>query len=166
MGSGIPNNTAATIVKSMAARGLTVSAAESCTGGLVSERLTAVPGSSSVYLGGVVCYTNEVKHRLLNVPISVLEGDGAPGAVSEPTAVLLAEHVRALLDTDYGISITGVAGPASSEGKPVGLVYVGLAERAKDVECRELNLSGDRETIRKLACEQALDMLWKKIDGQ
>jgi nicotinamide-nucleotide amidase len=166
MESGMPQNIADTIVKEMAVRGLTLSAAESCTGGLVSERLTAVPGSSSVYLGGVVCYTNPVKHRLLNVPLSVLEGEGAPGAVSEPSAILLAEHVRALMDTDYGISVTGVAGPAASEGKPVGLVYVGLAGKGKVTECRKLNLTGDRNTIRKLACEQALDMVWKKIDGQ
>jgi nicotinamide-nucleotide amidase len=166
MAANNPSNIEETIVKTMAARRLTVSAAESCTGGLVGERLTAVPGSSAVYRGGVVCYTNSVKHRLLGVPLSVLEGEGAPGAVSETTALLLAEQVRELIDTDFGISVTGVAGPASSEGKPVGLVYVGIAYRGDAAVCRELRLSGDRQSIRRQACEQALMMLWEKIDGQ
>lgn len=100
------------ILELMAQRGLTLSAAESCTGGLLMEMITAIPGSSAVFMGGIVCYSNAMKEKLLNVPHELLEGDGAPGAVSAETARVLAEQVRLTADTDFGLSITGVAAPA------------------------------------------------------
>ncbi|WP_310550378.1 competence/damage-inducible protein A [Paenibacillus glufosinatiresistens] len=152
------------IVDWMADAGLTVSAAESCTGGLLMSSITSVPGSASMFLGGVVCYSNEMKQKLLNVPKDYLEGPDAPGAVSREVAEVLAEQVRMLTDTDFGLSITGVAGPAYSERKPVGLVYIGIAERGGSTEVFELNLSGNRETIRIRSVKSILYRLWRRLE--
>ena len=108
---------------------MTLAVAESCTGGLLSDLITAVPGSSKSFLGGIVCYSNALKHKLLGVPMDVLEGEGAPGAVSSETAALLAEQLLHSTGSDFGVSLTGVAGPSPSEGKPVGLVYIGFAQK-------------------------------------
>ncbi|MDF2725874.1 MAG: damage-inducible protein CinA [Paenibacillus sp.] len=143
--------------------GKTVSFAESCTGGMLSEMITAIPGSSAALKGGIVCYTNAVKRDQLGVPDSILEGAGAPGAVSPETAVLLAEHVMERIGTDYAVSVTGVAGPSESEGKPVGLVYLGVAERGRRAEPIRLQLSGNRESIRLRAAKHALYELWKRL---
>lgn len=143
--------------------GKTLALAESCTGGMVSEMITAVPGSSAVYRGGIVCYSNEAKRELLGIPASVLEGEGAPGAVSAETAALLAERAMERLGTDYALSVTGVAGPAESEGKPVGLVFVGLAERGQPASAVKLQLSGNRGSIRLKAAKQAFYMLWQRV---
>jgi nicotinamide-nucleotide amidase len=112
-----------------------------------------VPGSSEVYRGGIVCYTNEVKHRFLDVPEAVLQTDGA---VSEKTARLLAENVREKFQTTYGLSVTGVAGPESIEGKPVGLVYVAIAAEGKPTVVKELRLAGKRRAIVGRAAKFAL----------
>lgn len=152
-----------TIVDLMSDLGLTVSAAESCTGGLLMERITSVPGSATIFLGGIVCYSNEMKEKLLNVPHDLLEGDEAPGAVSAEVAQVLAEQVRMITDTDFGLSITGVAGPAYSERKPVGMVYIAIAERGKKTEVHELNLTGNRETIRLRTVKSLLYRLWRTI---
>jgi len=144
----------------------TLALAESCTGGMVAEMVTTVPGSADAFLGGVVSYTNGVKRKLLGVPETLLEGEGAPGAVSEETAAAMAEGARASLDTDFGVAVTGVAGPAGSEGKPVGLVYLGLAERGRPVRTEKLQLSGDREGIRLRASKRALYMLWLALTGR
>ncbi|WP_426446971.1 competence/damage-inducible protein A [Paenibacillus sp. S-38] len=151
------------VLRLLTAANKTLSVAESCTGGQLSDLLTAVPGGSHSFAGGVICYTNQVKNKVLGVPIEQLEGPGAPGAVSEETARLLAENVRKLADADYALSLTGVAGPTESEGKPVGLVYVGIAERGADTEVVMLQLSGNRETIKLRASKTALYHLWKKI---
>lgn len=151
------------IVDIMADRGWTVSAAESCTGGMVMETLTGIPGSASMLLGGIVCYTNEIKHKLVNVPMSLLEGDDAPGAVSAEVAEVLAEQVRMVTDSDFGLSVTGVAGPGYAERKPVGLVYIGIAERGGKTEVHELNLKGNRETIRIRATKALLYHLWRRL---
>ncbi|AOZ94290.1 competence/damage-inducible protein A [Paenibacillus crassostreae] len=151
------------IVDLMTERKLTLSAAESCTGGLLMERITSIPGSSTVFLGGIVCYSNQLKEKLLNVPHDLLEGDGAPGAVSAEVAEVLAEQVRMIGDTDFGLSITGVAGPDYSERKPVGLVYIAIAERGKDTEVLELRLSGNRESIRMRTVKSLLYRLWLKM---
>ncbi len=156
----------AAVMRLLAGQGRTVAFAESCTGGMVAEMLTSLPGSSEVFLGGVVSYTNPVKQGLLGVPGELLEGDGAPGAVSPETAAAMAEGVRAAIGTDFGVSVTGVAGPGSSEGKPVGLVYIGLAERGKPTRTEKLQLSGDREGIRIRASKRALYMLWLALDGR
>lgn len=147
----------------MRERSLKLAVAESCTGGLLSDMLTAVPGSSAVFQGGIVCYTNEWKHRLLGVPQAVLEGAGAPGAVSDVTARLLADNLLKQSDTDYSIAITGVAGPDESEGKPVGLVYVAVAKRDHETVVQQLQLSGSREMIKLRAARSALYQLWKLL---
>lgn len=155
-----------TILDLMASRGLTLSAAESCTGGLLMEMFTALPGSSAVFTGGIVCYSNAMKEKLLNVPHDLLEGENAPGAVSSETAKVLAEQVRLTVGTDIGLAITGVAGPAHSERKPVGLVYVAIAREGADTAVFELNLKGNREIIRLRAVKSLLYQLWRVLQGR
>ncbi|WP_019640229.1 competence/damage-inducible protein A [Paenibacillus fonticola] len=158
-----------TIVDMLTERNLTVSCAESCTGGLLMQTITTIPGSAAVFHGGIVCYSNEMKEKLLNVPHDMLEGESAPGAVSAETAKVLAEQVRMIVDTDFGLSITGVAGPGYSERKPVGLVYIGISRRGKDTAVYELNLKGNRETIRMRSTKTILYHLWKllkEIEGK
>ncbi|MNP13754.1 Nicotinamide-nucleotide amidohydrolase PncC [compost metagenome] len=147
----------------MTDQGKTLSAAESCTGGLLMERITSISGSSAVFSGGIVCYSNQLKEKLLNVPHDMLEGNNAPGAVSAEVAHVLADQVRMIADSDFGLSITGIAGPAFSERKPVGLVYIAIAERGKEVEVHELNLSGNRESIRLRSVKNLLYRLWLKV---
>lgn len=155
-----------TIVDLMTEMGLTVSAAESCTGGLLMQSITSIPGSATVFLGGIVCYSNAMKEKLLNVPHDLLEGENAPGAVSAETAQVLAEQVRMIVDTDFGLSITGVAGPGYSERKPVGLVYIGISRRGGETEVYELNLKGNRETIRLRSAKTVLYHLWKRLKAE
>lgn len=143
-----------------------LASAESISGGLLAELITNVPGSSGEYVGGVVTYTNIMKHHLLSIPMTQLEGEGAPGAISDSTAALMAERVRELSDADFGVSLTGVAGPAQSEGKPVGLVYIGIAERGKPTAVHTLNLSGGRGMIRMRAVKSALYRLWLALQAR
>ncbi|MDG0812489.1 competence/damage-inducible protein A [Cohnella rhizosphaerae] len=156
----------AEVIRLLAEQRRTISCAESCTGGLIATLLTTVPGSADAFLGGVVSYSNPVKRDLLGVDEALLEGDGAPGAVSEETAKAMAEGVRQATDTDLALSVTGVAGPASSEGKPVGLVFIGIAERGKPVRAEKLQLQGDREGIRIRAAKRALYMAWLRLTGK
>ncbi|MCP3772873.1 competence/damage-inducible protein A [Paenibacillus sp. MZ04-78.2] len=151
------------VLRILAESGQKLAVAESCTGGLLSDLLTAVPGSSQSFLGGVICYSSALKHKLLDVPMELMEGPDAPGAVSEETAAELARNTLRLLEADVAISITGVAGPGETEGKPVGLVYVGLARRNGQVFAVKLQLSGNRETIKLRAAKSALYHLWKSI---
>lgn len=153
------------IVDIMTERGLTLSAAESCTGGLVMDTITSIPGSATVLLGGIVCYTNEIKHKLVHVPQRLLEGENAPGAVSIEVAEVLAEQVRMVTDSDFGLSVTGVAGPGEAEHKPVGLVYIGLSERGKKTEVYELHLRGDRDMVRIRATKALLYHLWRRLQA-
>lgn len=143
-----------------------VAVAESLTGGLVAQLLTSVPGSSSEFHGGVVTYTNEMKQRLLGIPFAQLEGADAPGAVSESTACLMAERVRDLAGSDIGVALTGVAGPAESEGKPVGLVYLAIAASGLSTQSYTLHLSGNRQSIRLHAAKQAFYRLWQLLSGK
>lgn len=156
----------AAVVRLLAEQRRTVTLAESCTGGMVAQLLTTIPGSADVFPGGVVSYSNLVKMRALGVPTALLEGPEAPGAVSPETAAAMAEGVRAIADSDYAVSITGVAGPAAAEGKPVGLVYVGIAARGKPARTEKLQLSGDREGIRLRAAKRALYLLWLALTGR
>ena len=151
------------VLQLLAASKKTLAVAESCTGGLLSDLITAVPGSSDSFLGGIIVYSNALKHKLLGVPMDVLEGEGAPGAVSSETAVILAEQLLVRTGSDFGISVTGVAGPSPSEGKPVGLVYVGLAQKNAQTEVITLQLSGNREFIKQRAAKRALYQLWKQL---
>ncbi|MBC8080604.1 MAG: competence/damage-inducible protein A [Gorillibacterium sp.] len=143
---------------------VTLSAAESCTGGLLADLLTTIPGSSTMFRGGVVSYSNELKASLLGVPISLLEGEGAPGAVSAQTAKAMAEGMLAVAETDYAISVTGVAGPDPSEGKPVGLVFFAVACKGRPTEVIESRFSGNRETIKLKAAKSALYLLWVRLN--
>lgn len=118
--------------------------AESLTGGLFSKQITDFPGSSEVFAGGVVSYTNEVKQKCLNVPESVLAGDGA---VSEACAKAMAQNVREMMGAEIGLSFTGVAGPSESEGKPVGTVFIGFSDGKRTIGF-PLKLNGTRSAIR------------------
>ena len=140
--------------------GYTVSVAESCTGGLIAQRLTDVPGSSKYFIEGVVAYANDAKTRTLGVePILLLEH----GAVSAKVAEAMAEGIRKHAGTDFGLSVTGIAGPGGgTEEKPVGLVYIALANDVK-TEHRKLKLPGDRQLIRWRASQAALDLLRRRL---
>lgn len=144
----------------LAVNGFTLAVAESCTGGLIASRLTDVPGSSTYFMEGVIAYSNEAKVRLLGVPADLI---GEYGAVSAEVAEAMAEGVRRRAETDFGISVTGVAGPGGgTEEKPVGLVYIALADDAH-TEHRKLMLPGDRHLIRWRAAQAALDLLRRRL---
>jgi nicotinamide-nucleotide amidase len=134
----------------------TIAAAESCTGGLLAERLTRVPGSSSYFLGGVVCYSNELKTAWAEVPPDLI---AVKGAVSSEVAIALAEGIRRRVGSALGVGITGVAGPGGgSEEKPVGTVHIALAS-SNGVKERQVHLPGDREMVRFHASQVALDII-------
>ena len=136
--------------------GQTLVTAESCTGGSIGAALTAVPGSSAVYKGGIVSYCNEVKHTLLGVDRQILE---SCGAVSAPVAESMALEARNLLKADVSVSVTGLAGPDGDDfGNPVGLVYIGYAD-ARTVLSKEFRFSGSREQIREQAVCAALQVV-------
>jgi len=141
-------------------RRLTLSIAESCTGGLVGHRVTNVSGSSDYYKGGVIAYANDVKERILQVKKQTLD---EKGAVSAECAEEMAQGVRVLLDSDIGIAITGIAGPTGgTPEKPVGLVYIALA--TKDYVYHERYLfHKDREGNKREAAAAALNMLQRHI---
>ncbi len=132
----------------------TIAVAESCTGGLLAERLTNLPGSSAYFLGGIVCYSNDLKTRLVGVPAEMIE---AKGAVSSEVALALAAGIRNLTGATLGIGITGVAGPGGgTPDKPVGLVHIGIADEHGPRE-KSFRFPGDRERIRFFATQNALD---------
>ena len=141
-------------------RGATLAVAESCTGGLVAERLTSVSGSSRYFLGGAVVYSNKLKTKLADVPASLIERHGA---VSSEVAVALAEGIRKRCGASMGLGVTGVAGPSGgTDEKPVGLVFHALAtDEGTDVI--ERRFPGDRKRIRWFASQQALDMVRRKL---
>ncbi len=145
-------------------RGLTFSAAESCTGGLIAKRFTDLPGASAVFQGGVVSYTNAVKEQALGVPHELIEKHGA---VSEAVACAMAEGCRRLCGSDVAVSVTGVAGPDRDEnGNPVGMVFLGLATEHGTI-CRQVDLSGGRgrtrSDIRTLAGHHAFDLVRRSL---
>ena len=144
------------LVGKLAEKGLTCATAESCTGGGVGSAITAVPGSSAVFWGGVISYDNSVKRNVLGVPDSVL---ATVGAVSQECAAAMAEGARRLLKTDLAVSVTGIAGPdGGTAEKPVGLVWFGLAT-ATGVKTESRVFSGDRAAVRAAAIEHALGLL-------
>jgi nicotinamide-nucleotide amidase len=151
------------IVRLMSDKGLTLSVVESCTGGLFSELITSIPGSSAMFHGGIIGYSNEWKHRSLGIPMDVLEGEGAPGAVSQEAAILLAQQIVQLTGSNYGISITGIAGPSHSERKPIGLICAAIAGKKGDVQVHQLNISGNREMIRLRTVKHLMYQLWKQL---
>jgi len=138
----------------------TLAVAESCTGGLLAERLTRVPGSSNYFLGGAICYSNELKTRLVGVPQKLIEDQGA---VSQPVAQALAEGIRRRTGAALGIGITGIAGPGGGTAeKPVGLVFIALADE-RSTQVRQFRFPGDRERIRHWATQAALEMIRRHI---
>lgn len=141
-------------------RGATLSAAESCTGGLLAERITSVPGSSRYFLGGAVVYSNNLKTEFAGVPAEMIDRHGA---VSREVAAALAEGIRYRCESTLGVGITGVAGPGGgSPEKPVGLVYHAVASD-QGTEVVQRNFPGDRKRIRRFASTMALDMVRKKL---
>lgn len=153
------------VVRLLAERHLTVATAELCTGGLVAKRITDIPGSSAVFHMGAVTYANEIKTKLLGVPEDVLK---QYGAVSPQVAKLMAQGVRESAGADFGVGITGVAGPdGGTPEKPVGLVYLSLSD-GKDVWVREMRNTGctkGRGYVRFLAASNALDMIRRRVLG-
>ena len=143
-------------------RGLTLASAESCTGGLLSARMTELPGVSAVFVGGVCTYSNDVKINNLSVPEEVIN---QYGAVSEQVVYSMAENVRKKLGADIGISISGVAGPAASESKPVGTVCIGVSSHM-GTEAYTFKLRGNRSRIRTASVNRALDLVRRHLlDG-
>jgi nicotinamide-nucleotide amidase len=144
-------------------RNQTVAVAESCTGGWLGERLTAVPNSSKAFLGGAIVYTDRSKIALGDVPSFLIEEHGG---VSEPVARALAEGIRRRSGSTLGISITGIAGPAIDDGpdagKPVGLVYIALTD-GEETQVKQLHIPGDRERVRLWATQHALEMLRRHL---
>lgn len=155
------SSVAGPVVSRLIDRSQTVATAESLTGGLVGVTLTDVPGSSAVYLGGLIVYATELKGTLAGVPEEILERDGA---VAATTAGELALGAARRCHADWGVSTTGVAGPEGQEGHPPGTVFVGVARDGEVVEVQRLALSGDRESIRRQTVERALDLLLKHLD--
>ena len=141
-------------------RSLTLAVAESCTGGLLAERITSISGSSRYFLGGAVVYSNELKTQFANVPKALIDQHGA---VSREVAAAMAEGIRKRCLASYGIGITGVAGPSGgTEQKPVGLVYIALAGE-EGTQVAERNFPGDRKRIRQFSTQQALEMIRRAL---
>jgi nicotinamide-nucleotide amidase len=141
-------------------RSMTLSVAESCTGGLLAERITSLGGSSRYFIGGAVVYSNELKTQFANVPKSLIDQHGA---VSREVAAAMAEGIRKRCVSSYGVGVTGVAGPSGgTEQKPVGLVYVALAGE-EGTQVVERNFPGDRKRIRQFASQQALEMIRRAL---
>ena len=143
-------------------QGKTLATAESCTGGLIGGVLTAVPGSSAVYKGGVISYTNEIKTAFLGVPEELLQ---KVGAVSAPVAEAMAQGARERLHTDVAVSVTGLAGPGGDDfGNPVGTVFIGYADETgtRSIAC---HFEGDRESVRCQAAETALFLILRQNNG-
>jgi nicotinamide-nucleotide amidase len=150
---------AAVVLEQCRALGYKLAVAESCTGGLLGERLTNIPGSSDVFLGGVIAYHNDVKRNLLGVRAEDIE---KYGAVSEQVALQMASGVREKLGGDVGVSVTGIAGPGGgTPEKPVGLVWI--AVHASGVKARRFHVGGDRAEIRQRAAQAALEMVRRAL---
>lgn len=137
-------------------QGKTLCTAESCTGGMIGGVLTGVPGSSAVYKGGIISYTNEIKERLLGVSPQLLE---TKGAVSAPVAEAMAQGARQALQSDIAVSVTGLAGPGGDEfGNPVGTVFAGYCDAGLCVS-REYHFTGDREAVRRQSVQAVLSLI-------
>jgi PncC family amidohydrolase len=144
-------------------KGLTIAVAESCTGGLISSRITDVAGASVYFQAGLVTYSNETKEALLSVPRDLLI---AKGAVSAEVAARMAEGVRHAAEADIGLSVTGIAGPGGgTSDKPVGTVYMGLAAVGVSL-VRQHKFAGDRSAIKRQTADEALKFVLDYLGGQ
>jgi nicotinamide-nucleotide amidase len=151
----------ATLHAELLQRSMTLATAESLTGGALADLVSASPGASETYLGGVVSYATEVKIDLLGVSAETVKEHGV---VSEECAREMAQGVRTLVGTDWGVSTTGVAGPTTQEGKPAGMVFVAVAG-PHGTRCQQLDLDGDRAEIRERTCTAAATMLIETVLG-
>jgi len=150
---------AGTAIALLTARGETVAAAESLTGGLVAAALTSVPGASAAFRGGVIAYAPDLKASVLGVPAGLLS---AHGAVHPQVAAAMAEGARTRLGATFGVATTGVAGPDPADGQPVGRVYIAAASAAGSA-VSELVLTGSRSRIREATVQAVLSLLIRKI---
>ncbi|KAA9375708.1 nicotinamide-nucleotide amidohydrolase family protein [Microbispora cellulosiformans] len=137
-------------------RGATAAVAESLTGGLIGAAMTEPMGASAAFRGGVIAYATDLKAGILGVPPGLLQREGA---VHPDVAAAMATGVRKLTDSDYGLAVTGVAGPEPQDGRPVGTVHIALAGPGERLWHRDLLLTGTRDEIRKATCREALDLL-------
>ncbi|MEV0196635.1 CinA family protein [Nonomuraea sp. NPDC050691] len=147
---------AAEAITLLVERGATLAVAESLTGGLIGAVITAVPGASKAFRGGVVSYATDLKHALLGVPDDLLRREGA---VHQDVAAAMAAGVARLCAATYGLAVTGVAGPEPQDGKPVGTVHVAVSGPGGEIWSRELRLQGSRERIRVKTVDEAVDLL-------
>ncbi|MEI6089113.1 MAG: CinA family protein [bacterium] len=148
------------VKKIIADKNITIAVAESCTGGLLGSFITSISGSSKIFKGGIISYSNDIKINILKVDEQIISSFGA---VSRECAEAMANNVREIFDVDYSISITGIAGPdGGSEEKPVGTVWLACSDKF-GVEAVLCNFSGDREQIRHSAVEKAIHILYSKI---
>ncbi len=146
--------------KALLKKGRTVSTAESCTGGMIGAVLTAVPGASMWFRGGVIAYNNTIKISHLNVPEDTIQKHGA---VSEQTVAAMAQSVAQRFGTECSIAVSGIAGPdGGTKEKPVGLVYIGIYSGGKTTVFRDV-FSGDREMVREQAAEAGIRGLMKQV---
>jgi len=160
--SGTEESLEEVIVKLLTARHETLGVAESCTGGLLANRITNVPGASKVFVAGYVCYANQAKSDMLDVDPKLIEKHGA---VSEPVARALAEHARVCARSTFALATTGIAGPTGgSPEKPVGTVYIALAGPG-EIVAKKLFFPSDRETFKQLAVQPDFDLLRRNIIG-
>lgn len=150
------------VIEQLIEKKLTLACAESCTGGLLSKRLSDIPGASKAFLGSVISYTNEVKNKVLGIPNNLIE---EKGAVSEEVAAFMAMNVRELIGSSFGIGITGLAGPEGDGINPIGLVYIALSTR-DSLYVRKVHVKArNRGAVRLYAGSHALDMIRRKIQG-
>ena len=149
------------IARILLIKGQTLSIAESCTGGLLANQLTNISGSSAFFWLGIIAYDNKAKVKILKIPPSIIKKHGA---VSLPVAKLMAQNVRKILNTDFGIGITGIAGPkGGTKDKPVGLVFIAVASKKEEI-LEKCHFKGSRLSIKAQAAQKALKMLLKIIE--
>lgn len=148
------------IILKLVEKNITLSTAESCTGGSLGKIITSVPGASSIYGYGFITYANEAKENILGVSHDTLEKHGA---VSFQTACEMAQGARKSANSDIAVSVTGIAGPGgATKEKPVGLVYIAIADK-NGCEYRKLNLSGNREEVREQTCDEVFRLIKEKL---
>ena len=147
------------VVKKLKECNCLLTTAESCTGGMVASSIVNVSGASEIFHEGYITYCDEAKHKILGVSNDTLQ---RYKAVSSNTACEMADGALKAANADIAVSVTGVAGPSMEDDKPVGLVYIGIAHNCRSYS-KEFNFTGDRETVRKKACEKALDMILEEL---
>ena len=159
-GYGDDNSLPKVVVEKLKQRGLTVSASESLTGGSFQKAVTDIAGSSQIFPGGFVTYSASAKENLLDIPKEIIIENGV---VSEATAKWMAERTRIKMDTDFGVSFTGVAGPDTLEGNPAGTVWIGISQRGRQTASFEYHFYGDRDAVRVRSVLAGFDLINKKL---